>query len=146
MYMHSIYFAETDPGEVAEILIKLDTSKSGDIYGITPKLVQWAPCMAENLSKIYNKSIELGVFPHMLKLTKVICIHKGESKMVASNYRPISLLPIFGKIFEKIIFQRLSAFIKRYDILYKKQFGFQTGKSTEDAIIDITQNILNRSR
>ena len=140
---HSIYFGETDPGEIAQIIGKLDISKSGDLYGITPKLVKWAPGIATNLSIIYNRCIELGVFPHLLKITKVISIHKGDSKMVASNYRPISLLPIFGKIFEKIIFKRLSDFVIRYKILYEKQYGFQRAKSTEDAIIDITQNILN---
>ena len=59
---HSIYFGETDPGEIIEIISKLDTSKSGDIHGVTPKLVKWAPGMATNLSIIYNKCIELGVF------------------------------------------------------------------------------------
>ena len=88
---HSIFFAETDPGEIFNIISKLDTSKSGDIYGITPKLVQMAPGMSFNLSIIFNKSIETGVFPHLLKIAKVISVHKAESKMVASNYRPISL-------------------------------------------------------
>ena len=63
--------------------------------------------------------------------------------MLASNYRPISLLPIISKIFEKIIFKRLSEFVQHYNILYNKQYGFQTGKSTEHAIIDIHQKILN---
>ena len=52
---HSIFFAETDPGEISNIISKLDTSKSGDIYGITPKLVQMAPGMAFNLSIIFNQ-------------------------------------------------------------------------------------------
>ena len=140
---HSIFFGETDPGEILDIIRKLDSSKSGDIYGITPKLVKWAPGMATNLSIIFNKAIELGVFPHLLKIAKVISIHKGESKMLASNYRPISLLPIFGKIFEKIIFIRLSDFTSKFSILYEKQYGFQSAKCTEDAIIDIQQNILD---
>ena len=123
--------------------MNLDTTKSGDIYGITPKLVKWAPGMAANLSIIYNRAIDLGVFPHLLKVAKLVSVHKGDSKMVASNYRPISLLPIFGKIFEKVIFSRLSSFIRKYDVLYKKQYGFQTSKCTEDAIIDIQQNILD---
>ena len=139
---HSIFFNETDPGEISEIICKLDTTKSGDIYGITPKLVNWAPCMAKNLSIIFNKSINDGVFPHLLKVAKVIPIHKGDSKMVPSNYRPISLLPIFGKIFEKLIFKRLTDFINKYKILYKKQYGFQRGKATEHAVMDIEHDIL----
>ena len=60
----------------------------------------------------------------------------------SSNYRPISLLPILGKIFEKIIFSRLSSFIQKYKIIYDKQYGFQSKKSTEHALLDIQQNIL----
>ena len=63
--------------------------------------------------------------------------------MVASNCRPISLLPIFDKIFERIIHDRLSSFITKYKILFGKQYGFQKGKSTEHALIDIQQNILS---
>ncbi len=140
---HSIFFNETDPGEISAIIHKLDSSKSGDIYGITPKLVKFAPGIAKNLSIIFNKAIELGVFPHILKVAKVIPIHKGESKMVASNYRPISLLPIFGKIFERIIFNRLSDFIQKYKVLYSKQYGFQKGKGTEHALTDIEHRILH---
>ena len=101
---HSLFFTETDPGEVAKIILNLDASKAGDLYGITPRLVKMAPEMGTNLSIIFNIAIEKGVFPHLFKRAKVIPIHKGESKMIPSNYRPISLLPIFGKIFEKIIF------------------------------------------
>ena len=55
--------------------------------------------------------------------------------MIPSNYRPISLLPIFGKIFEKIIFARLTDFINKFKIIYDKQYGFQKGKSTEYALV-----------
>ena len=62
--------------------------------------------------------------------------------METKNFRPISLLPIFNKIFEKIIHSRLTSFIEKYNILYKRQYGFQKGKSTEYALIDIQENIL----
>ena len=117
---HSIFFTETDPGEVAKIILNLDASKSGDLYGITPRLIKMAPEMGTNLSIIFNIAIEKGVFPHLFKRAKVIPIHKGESKMIPSNYRPISLLPIFGKIFEKIIFARLTNFINKFKIIYDK--------------------------
>ena len=140
---HSIFFTETDPGEVAKIILNLDASKSGDLYGITPRLIKMAPEMGTNLSIIFNIAIEKGVFPHLFKRAKVIPIHKGESKMIPSNYRPISLLPIFGKIFEKIIFARLTDFIQKFKIIYDKQYGFQRGKSTEYALLDIQNCILN---
>ncbi len=95
---HSIFLNETDPGEVATLIHKLDITKSGDIYGITPKLIKDAgPSMATNLSLIFNMSLQSGIFPQLLKTAKVIPIYKSDSRMVSSNNRPISLHPIIGK-------------------------------------------------
>ena len=128
---HSMFLNETDPGEVALLLSKLDITKSGDIYGINPRLIKDAgPAMAINPSIIFNKSFTTGVFPQLLKTAKVIPIYKADSRMLASNYRPISLLPIIGKLFEKIIFSRITSFVNKFKILYKRQYGFQNGKST----------------
>ena len=110
---HSMFFNETDPGEVSSIISKLDISKSGDIYGITPNLVRCTPGLAGNLSLIFNLCIEQGIFPHLLKRAKVIPVYKNDSKMVTSNYSPISLLPIFDKIFERIMYERLSSFFTK---------------------------------
>ncbi len=108
---HSIFLKETDPGEVATLIHKLDITKSGDIYGITPRLIKDAgPSMATNLSKIFNISLKQGIFPQPLKTAKIIPIYKSDSKMLPGNYRPISLLPIIGKLLEKIIFARLTSF------------------------------------
>ena len=121
---HSMYFNETDPGEVTKIITNLDITKAGDLHGITPKLIKCAPSIASNLSIIFNLCIEQGIFPHQLKLAKVIPVYKADSKMLASNYRPISLLPIIGKIFEKIIFNRLSDFIKFIKFYIKSNMDF----------------------
>ena len=140
---HTIFLKETDFGEVSTLIHKLDITKSGDIYGITPKLIKDAgPGMASNLTILFNKSIATGIFPQLLKTTKVILIYKSDSRMLASNYRPISLLPIIGKLFEKILFNRFSSFIAKYKVLYHRQYGFQSGKATEHAVIDIQENIL----
>ena len=141
---HSIFLNETNPDEVSTLLSKLDITKSGDLYGITPKiLTEISYEIAPNLAKIFNMAMRTGKFPTKLKIAKVIPIHKGDSKMLAANYRPISLLPIIGKVFEKILFSRITEFVKKYDILYQKQYGFQKGKSTEHALIDIHEKILN---
>ena len=141
---HSIFLNETEPGEVATLMSKLNTSKSGDIYGITPRLIKEAgPSMAINLSIIFNICLSTGIFPQLLKTAKVIPIYKAESRMLASNYRPISLLPIIGKLFEKLLFTRLTSFIQKYNILYDRQYGFQSAKSTEHAVIDIQERVLN---
>ena len=101
---HSIILKDVDFGEVYQIISKLDTTKSGDVYGINPKLLKIGAnevtynLNLNNLTKLFNVSIALGQSPDKLKIAKVI--HKPDSKLIPDNYRPISLLPIIGKIFE----------------------------------------------
>ena len=63
--------------------------------------------------------------------------------MELGNYRPISLLPIFGKILEKLMYSRLYSFVQSQNILHKSQYGFQQGKSTEQALVDIQSKIVD---
>ena len=74
-----------------------------------------------------------GIFPDKMKLSKVIPIFKKGSKVAIENYRPISLLPVFSKILERLVYNRLSYFLKECELLYEKQFGFRTKHSTSDA-------------
>ena len=68
-------------------------------------------------------------------------MHKKDSKHLVKNYRPISLLPIFGKIFEKLIFNSLLDYLHRNDILSKNQSGFRSGDSCVSQLISITHEI-----
>ena len=98
--------------------------------------------MIQILTFLFNKSLEQGIFPNALKITKIVPIHKGDSMFVMSNYRPISLLPIFSKILEKLMYSRVMSFIQKSNILYENQFGFQKGMSTEFAINALISNIV----
>ena len=71
-----------------------------------------------------------GSFPDILKKTNVLPIHKKESRQVKKNYRPISLLPICGKIFEKVMFDVLYKHLSDNQILTTNQSGFRPGDST----------------
>ena len=64
--------------------------------------------------------MELGTFPKSLKIGKISPIHKKGEVQLLDNYRPISVLPIFGKIFEKILYNRLYSFFTSKSIIYKK--------------------------
>ena len=122
----------------------MDSKKSADIYGISAKLLKLAgPGLIEVLSTIFNRCILEGIFPNALKLAKILPIHKADSQFEASNYRPISLLPIISKIFEKLIFNRLNDFLSKHKILPSNQFGFQKNNSTEFAVNAILTKITN---
>ena len=88
-----------------------------------------------------NLSFETGVFPDILKLAKVIPLHKKESKLEYLNYRPISLLSVFSKIYEKLIYTRIYSYLVKKDMIYSKQFGFRSSHSTNHAIISLTEHI-----
>ena len=75
-----------------------------------------------------------GVFPEELKTGKITPIYKKDNEELLENYRPVSTLPVFGKIFEKIIYQRLYSFFVSQGILYENQFGFRKGHSTSHAL------------
>ena len=97
--------------------------------------------IATPLTMLFNQSVQQGKFPQKLKNAKVIPLYKKGAKSDINNYRPISLLNIFSKIFEKVMKKKLLNFIDSHKILTKSQFGFQKGISTEDALIQFSNNI-----
>ena len=70
-----------------------------------------------------------------MKVAKVIPIYKNKSNSDFENYRPISLLPTFSKVIERLVYNRLYKYVKLYNILNPAQYGFQNKLSTEQAII-----------
>ena len=97
--------------------------------------------ISQNLSKIYNLSLSTGIHPDILKVSKTIPIFKKGSRLLVSNYRPISLLSNLNKILEKIIHDRVYSFLEDSQCIYSLQFGFRKKHSTNHTLIDITENI-----
>ena len=92
-------------------------------------------------AQVITSSFEEGVFPQPLKLARVVPIHKGGSKCDVSNYRPISLLASFSKIYEKLMHKRLVEYMQSNNSFYEMQYGFRSGRSCEHALLT-AQNIL----
>ena len=84
-----------------------------------------------------------GFFPSKLKQAKVIPVYKSDGETDPGNYRPISLLSIFNRIFEKLVYRQLKHFLDKNDILFKSQYGFREKHSTRHAVIDIVNIIQN---
>ena len=82
-----------------------------------------------------------GVFPSVLKISKVAPAFKKDWKLNHSNYRPISLLLNIEKILEKPVHKRLYTFLDNKNIIYDLQFGFRQQYSTSHVLINITENI-----
>ena len=81
--------------------------------------------------------------PEQLKIAKVIPIYKKENAEIFSNYRPVSVLPYFSKILERLVFNRCMDYIDKNNLLNEKQFGFRPNHSTYMAIIELVDKIAN---
>ena len=92
------------------------------------------------LKHIFNISLAKGVFPEKLKIARVTPIFKKGNNTLVTNYRPISVLPCFSKLLERIMY-RLYKFLVENNILYQKPFGFQNAHSTEHAIPQLVNQI-----
>ena len=90
--------------------------------------------MNSQLSEIFNISFSCGVFPSILKTAKVILVHKKDSKLDFSNYRPISLLFDVKKFLEKLMYNRINKFFSDNNLIYSLQFGFRQKYSTVHAL------------
>ena len=93
------------------------------------------------LSHVINKSPKEVVFPSELKLAKVVPIFEAGATNKITNYRPISVLSFFSKVFEKIIYHKLIEFLDHNDIIYCNLFGFRQRHSTQQAIITLVNKI-----
>ena len=127
--------------EVLDIINNLE-SKSTGLQSIPVNLLKLIPdLIILPLCKIISNSFSSGIFHDALKISKVVPIHKGGSKEELNNYRPISLLSIFDKIFEKLMHKRLYNFLESHNILFNNQFGFRKKNSTSFALMQITETI-----
>lgn len=102
--------------------------------------------IAEELSSplcwAINRCLHEGIFPNELKLAKVVPIHKKDDKNKECNYRPISILPVFSKVFETVIKNRLVNYFERFDVFSSSQHGYRKGKSTVTAVTAVVESIL----
>ena len=93
------------------------------------------------LKLIFEAAIRSGCFPDTWKKGNIIPVHKKENKNLVRNYRPISLLPIFGKIFEKVLYNNIFKYFNENNFLSDKQSGFREGDSCISQLLSITHEI-----
>jgi hypothetical protein len=111
--------------------------------GISPKFIkQISDEIVSPLSHIANLSLEKGLFPSDMKISKIIPIYKNNDPTLVKNYRPISLLPAFSKIIERLVYNRLYKYISLHGILSPSQYGFQKNMSIEMAILEMQDRII----
>ena len=139
MSMSSITFNCND---IATIIRSLDPNKAHG-YDMT------SICMSKICDKSICKSLELifqtcikrRKFPNEWKMANVVPVHKKSDKQILKNYRPVSLLPICGKVFERLIYNSLFEYFIENDLISPSQSGFKTVDSCKNQLISITHEI-----
>ena len=127
----------TDPYEIIDIVNSMKNSTSAGIDEVSTNILKSVICyIAGPLSIVINICIVNGIFPDKMKIAKVCPILKSGPNNQFSNYRPISVLPSFSKIYEKFITKRLVSFIELHDIITPSQYGFRRNHSTYIAIMN----------
>ena len=136
----SIFLKDVDDSE-KKIVMSLKEGAPG-VDEITAKALKHVvDFVVPPISHVCGLSLSQGHFPRELKLAKIIPLYKSNDPSVFNNYRPISLLSVFSKLLEKVVYERLYDYLTTLQILYEYQFGFQRNKSTYMALISLTDKI-----
>ena len=134
-----------EPATTAELEKEINSLPSNKSYGFYSCPIQFLKTskhvVSEYLAKLINLSVQTGKYLTKLKIAKIILIFKEDDNTEPSNYRPISLLSIFNRLFEKIMYNRLIEFIEKHDLHSNSQYGFRKHHATHQAILDIMNQI-----
>ena len=140
---NSFFMKLTTGDEIFQLINKLDENKAKNLIDIPTKFIKLANnLLSPILSVLFNRCVHQGVYPDPLKIAQVIPIYKEGVKTDCSNYRPISILCQFNKVYEKLMYSRLINFFNKNDILSREQYGFRKKSSTAYAIYDVIEEKL----
>ena len=138
----SLYLYLLSAFQVEELIDSLAHKASSGDDGLSNILIKLsAPVTVRFMTHIINCSFTHGFFPESLKYARILPLHKEGSKLEENNYRPISLLNVWSKIFERAMYTRLYNFFERFGLLSPWQFGFRNKHSTIDALVELTEKI-----
>ena len=144
-YYKSFFF---DPVSSSEVDMEILATPSNKVYGLYSCPVHLLKSVRHSLSPLLaalmNKSISTGIYSHLLKHAKVIPVYKTGDETDPCNYRPISLLSVFNRLFEKLMYKRLRSYCEKNGIFFSSQYGFRDNCSTQHAILDILNKIQSK--
>ena len=142
MKSSSMYLKPIVELEILKIVDQLKPNKSAGHDKIGNLIIKRVSDeIVKPLTCIFNLSLSTGIVPENLKVAKVIPIYKKDDAAVFSNYRPVSLLPCFSKILERLVFNKCVDYINSHEILNDKQFGFRQKHSTFMAIAQLVDKV-----
>lgn len=139
----SFFLRPTTSPEIIAVIHNLKGTSAGHDEVSVRVIKKCSNEVSPFLEFIINRSFQSGFFPKSLQIARVVPVHKKGDKSIPCNYRPISILPVFSKIFEKIVAKRLLDYLTEKSLLTPHQFGFRPKYSTDLAIHHLCQNMYN---
>ena len=137
--LNEVLFQKSD---LENVIKNLNPSKAHGWDEISVRMIKLCGIsIIDPLYLILTNCVTKGYFPEYWKKANIIPVHKKNQKNILKNYRPISLLPIFGKIFERLVFKSLYTYLIQNKLLSAKQSGFIKGDSTINQLLSITDMI-----
>ena len=128
--------------EVEHVIRNMKTSKCEDVYGLNSIMLKLGiDSLSVALTHVINSCILESVFPAVLKLVKVIPIHKKGSISDYNSFRPISLVPLVSKIFEKVLNNQLMKYFEDNNLFNESQYGYRMGMGTVKATMALYANV-----
>ncbi|KAK4319782.1 hypothetical protein Pmani_009300 [Petrolisthes manimaculis] len=127
--------------QVEQLLRELNIKKATGPDDVSPQILK--RCASElcvPLTTVFSACIKENTWPSMWKEARVVPIHKRSSRSDPKNYRPISLLSVIGKVFEKVVADVVCHHLSNNYLLSDQQFGFRPGKSTSDLLMLLTRD------
>ena len=142
----SLMLAPCTESELSRLISSLPNKTSCGIDEINNILLKKiSKSILPVLCELFNKSLETGVFPELMKVAEVVPLYKGGDKFQETNYRPISLLTTLSKILEKVMYKRVYNFLNSTNQIYNKQYEFRSKHSTDQAVSEIIGKILKNA-
>ena len=137
----SFFITPTTTQEIESVIQGLKVTSPGHDKIDVRVVKRCCTIISPFLEYVINRSFNEGIFPKSLQISHVIPIFKKGDKSSYSNYRPISLLPCFSKIFEKLMVKRLMDYLTNNSLLCEHQYGFRPKYNTELAVQQLCQHI-----
>ena len=140
----SIFLDPITENEVKIEFDQLKVNKSGGYDEMSPRILKAiSNTVVKPLTYIYNQTFLTGVIPNEFKMAIVTPVFKSNDKESFSNYRPISVLPCFSKILEKLMYKRIIKLLDKHNTLNEHQYGFRKKHSTTHAMLELVTKITN---
>ena len=124
-YINSFYTNPVTSDELEKLLQNIKDSACGWDNLETKVIKSTCKNIIAPFLHICNLSLSKGIFPRQLKIAKVVPIYKADDPMIFTNYRPVSVFPIFSKILERIMYNRLLEYLNKHNLLHAFQFGLR---------------------